>query len=49
MVEGVRSAGEAVQRVEIERGGKVVVFTGKPVTVAPSADTSEANEWDTVR
>jgi hypothetical protein len=48
-VKGVLAAGEKVQRVEIMPDGSVVVFTGKPAEAAPVADTTAANEWDTVQ
>ena len=45
----MRAAGAAVQRVEIERDGKVVVFTGPPPTAPPTTGAADVNEWDTVQ
>jgi hypothetical protein len=36
-------AGVSVQRVEIERTGKIVIVTGEPAPAGASLD----NEWDT--
>jgi hypothetical protein len=38
----VSAAGQSVQRVEIDREGKIVVFVGK----AEHQDDREGNEWD---
>jgi hypothetical protein len=39
---GAVRAGLEIQRVEIDRAGKIAVFAGKP------ADTKLANEWDSI-
>lgn len=43
-LKGAANAGVKVQRVEIDRQGKIVIFPGEP---SPSAKTG--NEWDDVR
>jgi hypothetical protein len=45
-LKGAQNAGIEVQRVEIETGGKIVVFAGKPNR---SLEARLANEWDDVR
>jgi hypothetical protein len=45
-LKGAHNAGMEVQRVEIETGGKIVVFAGKP---DQSREGRLANEWDSVR
>jgi hypothetical protein len=41
-VRAVRAAGVEVQRVEVDRTGKIIVVTGKP-SENPAPDE---NEWD---
>ena len=43
-IRGTVSAGLAVQRVEIDRDGKIVVIVSSPNIVA-----ANDNEWDSVR
>ncbi len=45
-VKGVRDAGVEVERVEIDKNGKIVVITGKTNGVEPEAKQEGANEWD---
>ena len=45
-LKGAQNAGIEVQRVEIEKGGKIVVFAGKP---DQRREGRSANEWDDVR
>ncbi len=40
-----RAAGIEVQRVEIDKDGKIVVVAGKP-TEPPREGEDECNEWD---
>jgi len=40
-------AGIAVERVEIDKDGKIVVVTGRPEDAA-TGDKSGKNEWDAV-
>ena len=40
----VSAAGQSVQRVEIYREGKIVVFVGKP----EQPDHAGDNEWDSI-
>jgi hypothetical protein len=40
---GAVRAGLEIQRVEIDRAGKIVVFAGK------AADTKPSNEWDSIK
>jgi hypothetical protein len=39
----VSAAGQPIQRVEIDREGKIVVFVGKP-----EEQDTEGNEWDKI-
>jgi hypothetical protein len=39
----VSAAGQSIQRVEIDREGKIVVFVGKP-----GEQDTEGNEWDKI-
>jgi hypothetical protein len=39
----VSAAGQSIQRVEIDREGKIVVFVGKP-----EEQDTEGNEWDKI-
>lgn len=41
-----KAAGETVQRIEIDKSGKIVVVTGQPETEATRAG---GNEWDKVK
>jgi hypothetical protein len=41
---GVSAAGQSVQRVEIDREGKIVVFVGKP----QQKEEAGGNEWDNI-
>jgi hypothetical protein len=45
-LKGAQNAGLEVQRVEIETGGKIVVFAGRP-DQGPGGRL--ANDWDDVR
>jgi hypothetical protein len=45
-LKGAQNAGIEVQRIEIETGGKIVVFAGKP---DQRLEGRLANEWDDVR
>jgi hypothetical protein len=40
-------AGIAVERLEIDKDGKIVIVTGRPVDAANAAE-AEDNEWDGV-
>lgn len=40
------AAGIAVQRIEIDRDGKIIVVTGKPQE--PGAEREGGNEWDNI-
>jgi hypothetical protein len=42
----IAAAGVDVQRVEIDRNGKIIVVTGKPQELC--AEMPEANEWDSL-
>jgi hypothetical protein len=42
-VRAVRAAGVEVQRVEVDRAGKIVVVAGKP---SENPATAEPNSWD---
>jgi hypothetical protein len=43
---GASQAGLDVQRVEIDRAGKIVLFAGK--SAVPQTDQPE-NEWDSIK
>jgi hypothetical protein len=43
VVRAVSAAGQSIQRVEIDREGKIVVFVGKP-----EEQDTEGNEWDKI-
>jgi len=43
----VKAAGEKVQRVEVDKSGKIVVVVGDAEQTATTA-TGEANEWDRI-
>jgi hypothetical protein len=45
-LKGAQNAGIEVQRVEIETGGKIIVFAGKP---DQGQHGRLLNEWDDVR
>jgi DNA-binding MarR family transcriptional regulator len=40
-------AGIAIERVEIDKDGKIVIVTGRPEDAA-NAEKAEKNEWDGV-
>jgi len=42
-VRAVSAAGQSIQRVEIDREGKTVLFVGKP-----GEQDREGNEWDKI-
>jgi hypothetical protein len=42
------AAGLAVQRVEIDKGGRIIVVTGKPDGEI-TEDRGGANEWDKIK
>jgi len=44
MVRALRAAGEKVQRVEVDKNGKIVVIVGDAEQTTTT--TGEANEWD---
>jgi hypothetical protein len=44
-VKAVAAAGVEVARVEIDRNGKIIVVTGKPVE---TTEDTQRNEWDDV-
>jgi hypothetical protein len=44
-VKAVRAAGVEVDRVEIEKDGRIVVFTGEP---GQARDAEDSNAWDEV-
>jgi hypothetical protein len=43
-VKGAVAAGLTVQRVEVDKAGKIIVVVGEPGKVA----ASETNEWDRI-
>ena len=43
-VRAVAAAGVQIDRVEVDRTGKIVIVTGK--VLGDSSDKSPANEWD---
>jgi hypothetical protein len=45
ILRGAEKAGLAVERVEVDRDGKIVIFTGE----RRYPDGNEENEWDTVK
>ena len=46
-LKGALAAGIEIQRVEIGRDGKIVLFAGKPPKV-PCEREDQRNEWDTL-
>lgn len=45
VIKGAQNAGLDVDRFEIDRAGKIVVFAGR----RPDRQTALTNEWDDVR
>jgi len=43
-IKAVVAAGEKVERVEVDKEGKIIVVTSKPGTL----DGTRRNEWDSV-
>jgi len=46
-IKATAKAGIAIERVEIDKGGKIIIVTSK-IEDAVNVDNSEKNEWDGV-
>jgi hypothetical protein len=47
-IKAVEAAGYVVQRVEIDRDGKIVIVLAAPTNLELAVDLPEPNEWDEV-